>query len=432
MDNITLSSKSVALSQSTEDSLYVKFIICDFDVNGNGVKLNRSTIDNWLPTLINAPLLGKIEIRDDGSVDFSDHNPYIVTREDDEGNTYNMLAFDTSAFGSFSDAWVENIDGKDYIVANARVWKRFFEAAELIVDRVSNGTLHSSWEISVNNYTMDMSSGMPVKIINDAAFIGHTLLGADVPPAYQCTTVLSLSSKDEDRELASAILNGVFEMNNIEAASAIELEQSNDVVVETIDEVLAEPTVEDTEVSEAPEVPEVPEEPEAEEVEESSGETESETGEVEKLNIRISALNEIIIDLNKRIDEQAAQIANLLPYKEEHDRLEAERIEAERQADIAALRTYVVESGQFEDEEIDGEEMSALISNLERDKINSMIVERLISSRKASFEEEEGETVPKIVETSSADAKPDLQSVSALEKQSAEDKVRELRHYLSF
>ena len=69
MDNFMLDSRNVVISEDSSDSIFVKFVICDFDVNGNGVQLDRSTISNWLPTLINKPLLGKIEVSDDGDMD---------------------------------------------------------------------------------------------------------------------------------------------------------------------------------------------------------------------------------------------------------------------------------------------------------------------------------------------------------------------------
>ena len=426
MDNFMLDSRNVVISEDSSDSIFVKFVICDFDVNGNGVQLDRSTISNWLPTLINKPLLGKIEVSDDGDMDFTGHNPYVVHRSDENGDDYQMLAFDTSAFGTFISAGIEEIDGVDYITATAQVWKRFFEAAELIAKRVSEGTLHSSWEVCVSDYSTEIKYGASVKVIKDGTFIGHTLLGADVPPAYSCTTVLSLSSEDADKELASAILKGMFEMNEENKVIAAQVEdpvQEPETVVETSEEPVAEPVAEVSALTTGdlyerltaavrhatgrwayicyimPEEHVVVAKTEenaleleytkfvyevnGDEVSVGEGEVFTFNVPLSQVNTRIAELNEAIIDANKKISEQEATIAELMPYKAEHDRAEAERKQAEHEAAVSELRAYVAESGQFTDEELDGEELGELISNLEKDKLNNMIVERLISSKRS-------------------------------------------------
>ena len=65
MERITFNSNRVWIAERSEDpdALYAKILICDFSVNLNNVQLERSTINNWLPTLLNQPLVGKIVIK---------------------------------------------------------------------------------------------------------------------------------------------------------------------------------------------------------------------------------------------------------------------------------------------------------------------------------------------------------------------------------
>ena len=120
-ENMLISSSNVLCSDFTEDitSLNAKFIICSFDVNLNGVKLNRATIDNWLYTLVSQPVVGKIAVQDSGVADFTSHNMNKVTKVDNYGIPYASLEFDTSAVGVFTSAQIEVINGKEYITANA-------------------------------------------------------------------------------------------------------------------------------------------------------------------------------------------------------------------------------------------------------------------------------------------------------------------------
>ena len=105
MEKITLYSNKVYLSEeeSDPDSYTAKFIICDFTRNKNGVALNRKTIENWMSTLKNKPLVGKIKMRYDGEYDFTGHNVKRVKKIDENGNEYNEIEFDTEAFGTFVD-----------------------------------------------------------------------------------------------------------------------------------------------------------------------------------------------------------------------------------------------------------------------------------------------------------------------------------------
>ena len=69
-ETIYLSSNyNISISESDHPDYYlVDFILCDFDFNGNGVKLNRDTIETWMDTLVMNPVVGKIQ----GS-DFTTH-----------------------------------------------------------------------------------------------------------------------------------------------------------------------------------------------------------------------------------------------------------------------------------------------------------------------------------------------------------------------
>ena len=96
MENIKLFSDRFELSESEDDPevLIGKFIICDFLPNKNFVQLNRETIEDWLSTLVNKPLVGKIITTatkdNDGNFirDFSGHNVVLVTKTDDFGQEY--------------------------------------------------------------------------------------------------------------------------------------------------------------------------------------------------------------------------------------------------------------------------------------------------------------------------------------------------------
>ena len=156
-DKILLSNYNIQSSElaETDTTLDSRWIICDFGINGNNVRLNRNTIENWMSSLVNQPIVGKISVNsDNGNADFESHNQTYTTRCDENGNPYLDLKFNTEAFGVFTECTIENIDGVEYLIATAKLWKRFPEFCSLIKKRLQNGTLNTSWEIAVKKISL--------------------------------------------------------------------------------------------------------------------------------------------------------------------------------------------------------------------------------------------------------------------------------------
>ena len=212
MDRITLYSSQVYLAEdnSNPDSYIAKFIICDFGRNKNGVSLNRDGIEDWLATLKNKPLVGKIKMKYDGTYDFTGHNMKLVNKIDEDGNKYQEVEFDTDAFGTFFDVSIETINDQEVIVASCEIWKRFTKACEIIVSRIKDGTLHTSWEIAIEKSHQGIVDGLMTKIIDVGRFIGHCLLGKQVSPAYDSSGLLEIASTNYDVEFAEALSQDII------------------------------------------------------------------------------------------------------------------------------------------------------------------------------------------------------------------------------
>ena len=251
MDRITLYSSHVYLAEdnSNPDSYIAKFIICDFGRNKNGVSLNRDGIEDWLATLKNKPLVGKIKMKYDGTYDFTGHNVKLVNKVDEYGNEYQEVEFDTEAFGTFFDVSIETIDAQEVIVASCEIWKRFTKACEIIVSRIKDGTLHTSWEIAIEKSHQGIVDGLMTKIIDVGRFIGHCLLGKQVSPAYDSSGLLEIASTNYDVEFAEALSRDI-----ISQGLDIKNKEKEDDTLETNKDIEKsneeiEASVEDTETS---------------------------------------------------------------------------------------------------------------------------------------------------------------------------------------
>ena len=210
MDTIQIySNRVIECAQDNEfsDTYKVKFVICDFSTNHNHTKINRDKIEDWMGTLKNKPVVGKLVSNGRGGVDFSGHNMRTVIKRDKNGNTYKDSVFDTAAFGTFTDVGIEKIDDDECIVATCEIWKRFENACALIMKRVESGTLNTSWEIETLESHYESEAGAKVKVLDNGIFLGHCLLGAATKPAYDCSRLLEVAeaAPDFDMELADAI-----------------------------------------------------------------------------------------------------------------------------------------------------------------------------------------------------------------------------------
>lgn len=419
MEKITLYSNKVYLSEeeSDPDSYTAKFIICDFTRNKNGVALNRKTIENWMSTLKNKPLVGKIKMRYDGEYDFTGHNVKRVKKIDENGNEYNEIEFDTEAFGTFVDVSIEKIDDIEYIVAICKIWKRFTKACDIIVKRIQEGTLYTSWEIAVEKSVEGVVDGITTKIIDTGRFIGHCLLGRDVSPAYDSSGLLSIASVEYDNEFAEALSQDIENLKEEDVLNkdgitqpdktqdgvttsqltindlrqkireAAEKKLNNycyiaflfpvesEVWVEAysreseLDYVRFTYTVENDVVTLS--------EPENVKLTVSVAEINTKVAELEQ---NIADKNDAIIKSGEEIEQLKSTIAELTPYKEKFEQAEQERIATEQQAKKDALVKMATKHGLITQEEIESsEEIKGYIENLDEKSIKAILADRYMS-----------------------------------------------------
>lgn len=433
LDTVILRGGKVWLSEqeADPDALYAKFLVCDFSVNGNGVRLDRDTIDAWVSTLKDQPLVGKIAAKSDGSVDFTGHNVRIVERLDEAGNSYNDVEFDTSAFGTFVDVGIEDVDGTECIVATAKVWRRFHTAAELIESRCLSGDLHTSWEIAVDDAETVVENGGVVKVIHSGRFIGHCLLGRLVQPAYPNSGLLGVAEEGTDADLSRAIILDMLSLS--ERKDVEEMKKKTPEMQAPEAEEVLEPIV--PEVSENTDVPSS--NPETSEMTANDiynklyakvrekherwayvafwfpeshtilahvdgddeltfqsatytvSETDVEVSEftpvtlaVSVLNINdtVAQLNERCVESEQKIADLNATVAQLDAYRQRCEEEDARAAQAEHESAVSELRKYAEDSGRFTSEELASEEMTSVFDALDKAKVDGMIAERLVKS----------------------------------------------------
>jgi len=422
MDNekIILSNDNPLCSELNEDdvSLTAKFIICDFLTNGNNVRLNRETAENWIHTLVSQPVVGKIGITDSGTADFTSHNLHPVIRLSKDGGIYADTEFDSSAFGVFTSVQIEKINGKEYITATAKIWKRFTNFCAVIQKRLSESSIATSWEIVTKKKHEELEHGKKIKVIDDGIFLGHCLLSAFIPPAYKDSCLLEVASENNGIDLIEAlnkdISEGSYKEIKKEDKQVAEITETpiadtttGEVKTDTsmltqwdlgkalrgaiatklnierwdfdifyhfpadkiiwvklwnaldLDVITFTYTVENDVVTLS--------EPSNEKLTVSIAEI---NNTVATLNTEITTKNEALISANESIQTLNTQIAELIPFKDKFEKIEQERIVKELSENQTKLKDYAIQSGRITSEEIETSSVEVTSQKVNFEKLN--------------------------------------------------------------
>lgn len=94
-----------------------------------------------------------------------------------------------------------------------------------------------------------------------------------------------------------------------------------------------------------------------------------------EVNDRIAELTGTVASLIDELESVKAQVEELEPYREAAERAQKEQKRAE-------LRAYAENSGQFSEDELNGEEISSLIDQMDETGLKSIIADRVVSAQR--------------------------------------------------
>lgn len=478
--NINFASKTIDIAEHDNYILLTNRVCYLDEPNGNGVCLPYDDPDataEMTKTLIDMPVVAKYVCDEDGEPNLGGHEAYI----DDEGE----IAFATTPIGVHTDAYIKEDTVTTFagetktlpcVFATQKIWKRNKNMVAAVIRLFSEGNLHNSWELASTEYSFRDG----IKYLTKYSYLGNCFLGDIVSPAYgKSAKVLSLSQEDNNAMLmvAEALAQDIAaggkeneeQMDNENIITeVVDIDES--VVEVVVDEnLVAEeetPVVEEFEVVEVSELTYeditkriykklrekyewgwityiYPEEHyvlwhsyemdelsyikhnyiiNGDEVEVDDGEEVKLVVSFAEINSKVAELNEALVSANSAIEEMKTEIASLSSYRDAYEQAEAERVAREHEAAVAEMRQYCVDSGRFTSEEIESEEVSALIESLDKTAINAMIAERLISEMRKQ---------PVEIDTASHNG---IKIALGAEINTSEvgEKVSAFRHFLSY
>lgn len=430
MESILISSKPIEISEHKNYKLATFLISVLDEWNENGVLIPKEIGEKYYETIVGFPVVAKLIVdADNNPVDFRGHEVSVQK---------GIYRFNTVPIGSVLKSYIEEREVEGYegkkscIMIQAKLWtSRFPEYFKVLDTLWSENNVSSSWEISVEKSELVLRG----RILKVFSFIGNCILGRDVEGAVRGAGMIEyaeFNDNSDDIKLAKALSSDCIgkevkemEKENVEAAVSekeiveekIIAEKSKSDNSENVVDVSAM-TIEDFEkkihqklrenegnivygyiyhifvdekyflthnykqdslefykftydiVDNEVVINEVPEKVTL-------------VVDIVNVNSTIASKDEEIIKANSEIENLKSEVTELLEIKSKYDSLISEKAEIEKAEKIKNLKEKAVSSGYISEKEIEtSEEISDIISSLNEAKLNSIIVDRILSNKK--------------------------------------------------
>lgn len=175
---------SIPMRYSVEPSdddriLKLKMYVMHDGKNPNKSNFSLSTIEDAEETIKNIPILAYIDYNNPDGKDFTEHEMELIEEEDENGEKIEKIKFLEQPVGSVpetNDYHYEIIDGRNYVVVTANIWKKYCQDAVDILE--ANDETKVSMEISIEDFKYDRKT--KILDILKYKYTAITLLGRKV------------------------------------------------------------------------------------------------------------------------------------------------------------------------------------------------------------------------------------------------------------
>ena len=245
--------------------------------NRNHSYITKEVATEMAKTLRGAPIVGYYK---EEKEDFADHGERMIF--DDEGIKFECLTKPYGFVAPDADVWFQKFEDTDefgnkltreYLMTTGYLWTGQYEECKSVVEGGKPQSMELDSESLEGHWSTNSNTGMDFFIINDAIFSKLCILGEDVEPCFEGSSITAPEVSKTFTKMDDNFKKTLYTMMQdlkfaLEGGQRMNIDEANTVVQET-------------EVVETEAVAEV----EAEEVEETAvEETESVAEETEELN----------------------------------------------------------------------------------------------------------------------------------------------------
>lgn len=320
---------------------------CDIKVlylgkNRNHSYITKEVATEMAKTLRGCPIVGYFK---EEQQDFRDHGEQVVM--DESGIHFNCLTTPYGFVAPDAKVWFQefedtdqfgNVTTREYLMTTGFLWTGQFPEIKEAVDEGRPQSMELDEKTCEGNWATDNNSGLEFFIINDAIFSKLCILGEDVEPCFEGSSVKTTFTKDLDDKFTTTLFSMMQDlqfvlkggpnmpnMDNIEQTVEVENQEITETEV-PVEETPTEEIVEETPAEE----PTVEEEEPV--VEEASVEEPAETPESTEFSL-----------LQTQYQELQAKFDNL---KKEYDELVEFKLQVEDKEKDALIDSFYMLSDE--------------------------------------------------------------------------------------
>lgn len=218
--------------------------------NRNHSYITKEVATSMAKTLRGAPIVGYyIENKED----FADHGEQVIF--DSEGIKFNCLTKPYGFVAPDAKVWFQdfedtddfgNVEKRTYLMTTGYLWTEQFPECKSVVE--GSGKPHSmelDEKTMKGKWSTDKKSGIEFFIINDAVFSKLCILGEDVEPCFEGSSItapnVSTAFTKMDNDFKNTLYSMMQDLKNFALQGGIQMED-NTVVEEPVAEPIVEPT----------------------------------------------------------------------------------------------------------------------------------------------------------------------------------------------
>ena len=237
--------------------------------NRNHSYITKEVATEMAKTLRGAPIVGYYK---DDKEDFRDHGEKIIF--DDEGVKFECLTKPYGFVAPDAKVWFQKFEDTDdfgnkvtreYLMTTGYLWTGQYEEAKLAIDEGRPQSMELDEETLDGHWSTNSNTGMDFFIINDAIFSKLCILGEDVEPCFEGSSItapeVSTTFTKIDEDFKKTLFTMMQDLKHaLEGGYKMELEDENvetEVTTEVapVEETVETPeTVEETVINEETEV----------------------------------------------------------------------------------------------------------------------------------------------------------------------------------
>lgn len=224
--------------------------------NRNHSFITKEVATEMAKTLRGAPIVGYYR---EEKGDFTDHGNRMII--DDEGIKFECMTTPYGFVSPDAKVWFQtfedtddfgNIETREYLMTTGYLWTGQFEECKLAVEQGRPHSMELDEQSLDGHWATNKNNGMDFFIINDAVFSKLCILGDDVEPCFEGSSVtapkVSSSFTKMDDEFRKTLFTMMQELQfALKGGQQMENEVINPVVEGQVEEPVVEPVVENTE-----------------------------------------------------------------------------------------------------------------------------------------------------------------------------------------